>query len=49
MSKIITISIDETSLELLDKIVKKEFTDRSKIIRKWIYNYIEVNGFEVED
>ena len=36
MSKIITISIDDEYLEKLDIIVKIHFTDRSKLIRKWI-------------
>ena len=36
MSKIITISIDEKHLMMLDEIVEREDSDRSKLVRKWI-------------
>ncbi len=42
MSKTINLSIDDESLERFDKIVKNEFSDRSKLLRKWIMqNYKE--------
>jgi len=42
MSKIISISIDEESLELFDKIVEKQHTDRSKLLRWWIREHLDV-------
>jgi len=39
MSKIITISIDTESLSKLDELTKLEFSDRSKLFRKWIYEH----------
>lgn len=48
MSKIITISIDEDSLNKLDALVKKEYTDRSKIIRKWLNEHLDKNKVELE-
>lgn len=36
MSNRITISLNDEYKERLDLIAKNEFTDRSKIIRKWI-------------
>lgn len=39
MSKIITISIDEDSLEKLDTLTKLKYSDRSKLFRKWIHEH----------
>lgn len=36
MSKTLTISINEEYLKKFNIIVEKEFSDRSKLIRKWI-------------
>lgn len=36
MSKIITISITEESLKLFNEIAEREYTDRSKLVRRWI-------------
>ena len=45
-SKIITISIDEETLELFDKIAEKEYSDRSKLVRKWITDYYKKHKTE---
>ena len=44
MSKIITVSLDEDYLKKFDEIVEKEYSDRSKLIRKWIDEYFKNNG-----
>lgn len=36
MSKTLTISINEGYVKKLDLIAENEFSDRSKLIRKWI-------------
>lgn len=42
-SKVVNFSLNETYLEKMNKIAKKEYTDRSKLLRKWIdQNYKEV-------
>ena len=42
MSKVISISLDEEYNRRFESIAKKEYTDKSKLIRKWIdMNYKE--------
>lgn len=42
MAVIINVSLDEDSLDKFNLIAKNEFSDRSKLLRKWIYqNYKE--------
>ena len=36
MSKTLTVSINDEYLKKFDTIVKNEFSDRSKLLRKWI-------------
>lgn len=39
MSKKITLSIDEEHNKRFKLIAKKEYTDKSKLLRKWIDEY----------
>lgn len=39
MSKVIPISLDEDYIKRFDLIAQKEYTDRSKLVRKWIDTY----------
>ena len=43
MNKTINISIKEDYLEKFDNITKREYSDRSKMLRKWIDAYFEKN------
>lgn len=42
MSKVVNFSLDDEYVSKMDIIAKKEYTDRSKLLRKWIdQNYKE--------
>lgn len=42
MSKIISISLDEEYIKKFELIAKKTYSDRSKLVRKWIdQNFME--------
>ena len=36
MSKIVNFVLKEEYIERMDKIAKKQYTDRTKLLRKWI-------------
>ena len=49
MSKVLNFVLEEEYIERMDKIAKKQYTDRTKLLRKWIdVNFKEEYGDFIE-
>lgn len=48
MSKVVNFSLDDNYVSKMNEIAKREYTDRSKLLRKWIDKFYQEES-EIED